>query len=758
MSPLYDDVTLFFVRSLASELAPVRKIAIAAVGKALAVHVAAVRGGVIAEKVSATAIHSTQSDSGVSSLTPIESEAEWLATPFTDFLFSGWPVEDSNSIRLTYTKRSDTDSFYAFRYSRDSPIFPRNYYAESAETSSAPLPLSAAVLHEMRSVLEKHMPAVIAGLVHNHPTLAAANEGDSGSRGSSGAGDTIAGLAYSHFPANRFPLSTRFSHASAAFDHEHVLLVRGWIEVWPQLATEEQSPLLVALREQVKASSEQDQQCTAAEVIAGIIHGCKHATMDVQRRMQAHVLPLVLSMIAGAQQDVLPHLTDCLRAAYTNSDPRRLVWLSRALVQHAFRALPGTATEGVPAAENESPAQQQKRFRLLLPLLIEGGWRCRSLGRWMLERFEADGWLTHPYRQCREEVGWLLFFITRNAFNAHKQTNGSYQLQQADEIKRFISNMQAELERSMPALNKTSDGAVNGSAAAAVTIAAESSDVNGSSSKSDDAVSAEEHAKRILQTLLSFLMTCYQAGDLIYTSAVFQALLPHVIRGQHTTDLECAKMARSVAHRSAWLAIRGPAFTADGSVLNDDLSAELPLLSAVLQSVSGVATNARSSWQVRVSALRFLQVFVPRHSLLLTSSQVNDLEILLSEKMLPDPHTEVREATAVTLAALLASCLAHPAVAAPGFSASHAVSQHVQRLQKQLQKLAKTPLPAKGAAASELSSVQAPKAWRCARFSCADSRSSLRSPSAHSCAAALAGTERKRSCERHWRSGSQAVC
>ena len=207
--------------------------------------------------------------------------------------------------------------------------------------------------------------------------------------------------------------------------------------------------------------------------------------------------------------------------------------------------------------------------------------------------------------------------------------------------------------------------------------------------KKDDA--AVNEGKLYLETTLSAMLVSLLAGSLIALAPAYQVYLPHIIQAQHVTDIECAALGRQVAKVAAWASLKGnvASVQSDSVQVRRAFDAEGVVANVIGEVGDLMATSTSVSWHVKVSALRYLQVVIPRHSLLMTAQMVTDVEGTVMTALV-HPQVEVREAAALTLQSLLSSCLSHPPSSVAGFSSSTHASAHVQRLVKQLMALAKT--------------------------------------------------------------------
>lgn len=75
----------------------------------------------------------------------------------------------------------------------------------------------------------------------------------------------------------------------------------------------------------------------------------------------------------------------------------------------------------------------------------------------------------------------------------------------------------------------------------------------------------------------------------------------------------------------------------------------------ILTSLQTTATNAENTWHVRVAVARFLQIWLPRHSLALSADQLVFVETLLIDVLLVDVQPEVREAASQAFQSFVSS-------------------------------------------------------------------------------------------------------
>ena len=686
---LYDDAVAFFTRTLTSELAPMRHIANEALANILGMHAIATMASlqsspppppVTTASITPASPGASVTRDGVSlDVVEVSSEAAWLSTVWYDYLYSGWQDEDGTI--ATWYKKAATGDYALYR--TPSPYFP----VIPAGLHPDPTPLSPTSLSSLSVFVSSHLPSIFAFLINHHPTLEAKVEGSSSSS-AQGAGDTISTLACSHFATVLWPF-TRIQAQSKAFDFVHCGLVRGIVEALPALV-DQGGVLEREVTALLSRKSELDVCCTQAEVLAGIIKGSKHLTWERQRSMQAWLLPALLNALTASPPDAVSHWTAALRFVYSNMDPRRLAWLTRPLLLAAFGAVPGSATSSV--VEVTSPLVQYKRFHFLIPVLVEQGFRSAALGAWILDRVVADRWLYSPYKQVRSEVAWLVFLSLENQFKVRVAEQQQMELVPQPAVSTFLGRVVGTLQ-ALSASMYRGMGAERAGDGEAEAVAAEADDdepMAGGEAKREEKKDANDEARLFLETILSSTLVSLLAGSVIALSPAYQALLPHIIQSQHVRDLECAALGRQVAKVMAWASLKGNVTTVERDVVSVRRQFDVEgVIANVLGEVSELMASSSSSWHVKVSALKLLQIVIPRHSMLMTAQHVTDVEATVLAALV-HPQVEVREQAALTLSSLLSACLSHPASSVVGFSSSTHASSHVQRLVKRLTTLART--------------------------------------------------------------------
>jgi hypothetical protein len=170
---------------------------------------------------------------------------------------------------------------------------------------------------------------------------------------------------------------------------------------------------------------------------------------------------------------------------------------------------------------------------------------------------------------------------------------------------------------------------------------------------------------------------------------MYQAVLPLVLWCAHHQDAEISAIARFASMGAAWISAGGSALSRESAggeskqvtpaqgvrrLQEAATVPEVPTLSLtaseakrtplnspsrvmdhILSSLRAAAVSPENTWHVRVAVARFLQVWLPRHSLSLSSAQLSFVEGLLLDVLLVDSQVEVREASSQAFQSLVSS-------------------------------------------------------------------------------------------------------
>jgi len=254
------------------------------------------------------------------------------------------------------------------------------------------------------------------------------------------------------------------------------------------------------------------------------------------------------------------------------------------------------------AANADTSLAQANHLRFLAPLLIELGWKGAELAAELLQSPHLRDWVTHPYKQVREEVGNTLSIVLHAATpEAAAGSPGSQceaTLQEA--VGAFIAHVVAEARAGV-------------SGAGALELEPE-----------DDAAKASVRAAR--ETALCCLRHCLKIGRPQSCSAHLPPLLPVVLFAAASAQPpDLSNFGRSVA------------------VLLAQSPMSQALYDALVSAVSAIASS--QSWHLRGCLLPLLKLLVYRGQFIeprgVYRSRLADLLL----RLLADAQQEVREAT-----------------------------------------------------------------------------------------------------------------
>eukprot|EP00656_Telonema_subtile_P042173 TRINITY_DN4765_c0_g1_i1.p1 TRINITY_DN4765_c0_g1~~TRINITY_DN4765_c0_g1_i1.p1 ORF type:complete len:924 (-),score=222.32 TRINITY_DN4765_c0_g1_i1:154-2925(-) len=167
------------------------------------------------------------------------------------------------------------------------------------------------------------------------------------------------------------------------------------------LGEESLSALQPSIEKFVDSSATRQQQCTAAELIAGLLRGSRQ--WEHSERSQ-ELLPLIRKgLVAAPTIDTMSEWLTVFAYVSYDTDPRRLGWVVDELVDQL-------------QATDEPTRVQTKSYRLLLPLIENLGGRGIALCKAVLEAVSHESVIAHPYKQMREAAAKLLLLVSEMCF------------------------------------------------------------------------------------------------------------------------------------------------------------------------------------------------------------------------------------------------------------------------------------------------------------------------------------------------------
>lgn len=335
----------------------------------------------------------------------------------------------------------------------------------------------------------------------------------------------------------------------------------------------------------------------AAEVLAGLIRGCKHWPYEKAKRLYEG---LVVPMIRHALNNVTPE-TDafwesCFSTACENSDPLRQHWLYETLMEEPLRQ----TTSHIDCS----------RIFAFQNAINKQVWRMNSVAHRLMDYFMPH--LGHPFQNVRQAIGFMLVNIMEMDFQYPDGPKPECPLV-ADFLREVLKRIQILQLRDYPLQTISGEGGRNG-------------DFHGD----------EEYlnAVRTFKTVAYYLTTFISMSTNGNRSEYFD-LLPFACRLER-----CEQDPELAAHCTKLLSMLSHALT-----LPDCMPVALKKIDEV---------SRMTSWSSRLAVIGVLQVLVFNNMTVVLSRRewIDSVqEIVL--RLLEDKVVEVREMAAQVLGGLL---------------------------------------------------------------------------------------------------------
>ncbi|CAL1268748.1 unnamed protein product [Larinioides sclopetarius] len=145
----------------------------------------------------------------------------------------------------------------------------------------------------------------------------------------------------------------------------------------------------------VQDKQESVQRC-AAEIIAGILCGCKHWDFHKMHRLKEYLIPILQKVVYSITPETLNDWATCIASVSTSRDPNKFYWVFEFFMQEPQSVEYGSFLEA-------------SWICLLLGLIAQQEWRaCELLHRALAYIFPK---LDHSYQNVREQLGSFLVYI-----------------------------------------------------------------------------------------------------------------------------------------------------------------------------------------------------------------------------------------------------------------------------------------------------------------------------------------------------------
>ena len=621
----YNQIAIFYAQSLASEFIPLRRIGLTVLCKILALH-----------SDSKLSIQYNQSNNipadnvtAVQHVTPIANHSELSSLKLNDYSFSGWLPGNEAQVRHVSTQYSTNDSTIQIN-----GVLPSNKSVWSAPHG---LGLTDATLQFIGTIIRDNIVSIIDFIVSNHSTL----QHDDSKQGAAGAGESISNLVYRHCGnISSWPF-TRISNESKALDPTHISLIRAIVQIYPDMI-DANGVIEKQLHRIISVGNEQDKQCSSAEIIAGIIMGVRNWPIKQQHDVLQRCTEW-LNVALNTQADSVSHYTDALRYAITNTDPRRLSIINKYIIELALGNTP-LNTNTVSSISTVPPSTQYKRLKFLLPFIIEYSTRSAELSAYILKHIQQQNLLYHPYKQIREQIGWLLHALYINLSklqlsDQQSSTTLTYAYTRDQTAQQFINYSIDELNKYNHIYNDNVSNNNNNSTPLSI--------MNGDVDQSTDST----HSKLLIETVLYWVMRTVVTSSVIWFVPLYR-LLPYILQAQRHTDIEIQAIAKAASNLLSF----APLPFIQLQSIDGTQTVVQPAIVLINELIDSMHNNS-NNWRYKVSVLKFLQILIPRHSISIAQnpSCMQRLQSTLCDTLLLDHAIEVREECGKTLSNYLIS-------------------------------------------------------------------------------------------------------
>uniref|UniRef100_A0A3Q2Y0U2 Proteasome activator subunit 4 n=1 Tax=Hippocampus comes TaxID=109280 RepID=A0A3Q2Y0U2_HIPCM len=155
-------------------------------------------------------------------------------------------------------------------------------------------------------------------------------------------------------------------------------------------------PLLQPHMERLVADTHESKQRCVAEIISGLIRGCKHWSYPKVESLWEVLCPLLRTALSNITVETYADWGTCIATACESRDPRKLHWLFEMLMESPVNGEGGSFVDAC-------------RLYVLQGGLAQQEWRVPELLHRLLQYLEPK--LTQVYKNVRERIGSVLTYI-----------------------------------------------------------------------------------------------------------------------------------------------------------------------------------------------------------------------------------------------------------------------------------------------------------------------------------------------------------
>ncbi|KAM9847519.1 proteasome activator complex subunit 4A [Aulostomus maculatus] len=356
-------------------------------------------------------------------------------------------------------------------------------------------------------------------------------------------------------------------------------------------------PLLQPHMERLVADSHESKQRCVAEIISGLIRGCKHWNYTKVASLWQLLCPLLRTALSNITIETYADWGTCIATACESRDPRKLHWLFEMLMESPVNGEGGSFVDAC-------------RLYVLQGGLAQQEWRVSELLHRLLQYLEPK--LTQVYKNVRERIGSVLTYIFMIDVNLpYTQPTTSPRI--SDFTERILLQLKPLTEGDEEIQNHV----------------VEENEVGEQDERTQ--------AIKLLKTVLKWLIA--SAGRSFSTAVPEQLrLLPLLFKIAPVENDDSYDELKRDAKTCLSLMSQGLLYTE-----------QIPMVLSTLQEIAG-----SSSWHARYTVLTYLQIMVFYNLFTFMSDQkaLNDVRALVI-RLLEDEQLEVREMAATTLSGFL---------------------------------------------------------------------------------------------------------
>ncbi|XP_036402211.1 proteasome activator complex subunit 4A [Megalops cyprinoides] len=356
-------------------------------------------------------------------------------------------------------------------------------------------------------------------------------------------------------------------------------------------------PLLKPHMERLVADSHESTQRCVAEIIAGLIRGCKHWSYSKVEKLWQLLCPLIRTALSNITVETYADWGTCIATACESRDPRKLHWLFEMLMESPVNGEGGSFVDAC-------------RLYVLQGGLAQQEWRVPELLHRLLQYLEPK--LTQVYKNVRERIGSVLTYIFMIDVSLPYTCPTA-----SPRISEFTERVLARLKPLTEGDEEIQNHVV---------------EENGVGEQDE-----RTQAIKLLKTVLKWLMA--SAGRSFSTAVPEQLqLLPLLFKIAPVENDDSYDELKRDAKTCLSLMSQGLLYPE-----------QIPKVLKALQEIAG-----SSSWHARYTVLTYLQimVFYNLFTFLSDEQAVRDVRALVI-KLLEDEQLEVREMAATTLSGFL---------------------------------------------------------------------------------------------------------